>query len=126
MLNSKGLSTERQNYLTFFLKDRLCAVKLNVVLEVINVPKIYPLPLAAEGVLGLINHRGTIYPLLSLAKALGLEEEGIDASKRIALLQSPELKAAVLIGKPSGLRGSLPQDAQLIEVKKLTSIGKIR
>ena len=64
------------------------AVPTKQVLEVIPVVEARPVPRAAEWILGLINHRGKLAPLVDMARLLGHEPREPRMSSRILVVCS--------------------------------------
>ncbi len=63
-------------YLTFQLGEELYASKLTQAKEIIKPRKITDVPNTEEHILGVINLRGQIVPVLNLKKRLGLKSNG--------------------------------------------------
>lgn len=64
------------SYLLFLLSDRAFGVKLSGAKEIFPWRKPRPVPLAYSFVEGLIDYRGTVYPVFSLEQRLGLRRPG--------------------------------------------------
>jgi purine-binding chemotaxis protein CheW len=64
------------SYLIFLLSGRLCGVRLSGAIEILPWRKSRPVPLAYTYVEGLIDYRGTLYPVFNLAQRLGMSRSG--------------------------------------------------
>jgi purine-binding chemotaxis protein CheW len=63
-------------YLLFLLSGRLCGVRLSGAIEILPWRKSRPVPRAYSYVEGLIDYRGTLYPVFNLAQRLGMSRPG--------------------------------------------------
>lgn len=64
------------SYLLYLLSGRLFGMKLLGAIEILPWRLARPVPLAYSYVEGLIDYRGTIYPVFNLARRLGLSRRG--------------------------------------------------
>jgi chemotaxis signal transduction protein len=64
------------NYLLFRIAERLFGVKLQGAIEILPWRRSRPVPLAYSYVEGILEDRGAIYPVISLAQLLGLSRPG--------------------------------------------------
>jgi purine-binding chemotaxis protein CheW len=64
------------SYLLFTLCDRLFGVRLSGALEILGWRPVRMVPLSYPFVEGLLEYRGTIYPVYNLARRLGIETPG--------------------------------------------------
>lgn len=62
---------EEQSYLIFRLHDLLCGIPTLSVKEIFQLPEITPIPEAPPDIIGILNLRGTILPVMHLARRLG-------------------------------------------------------
>jgi purine-binding chemotaxis protein CheW len=65
---------EKETYLTFLLGKELFAVSVNYVLEVLEQQTITTVPKAPEHILGIINFRGQILPVINTHFKFGLPQ----------------------------------------------------
>lgn len=71
--------------LTFTIRERLCAVALSPVREVVaNGSMITPVPMAPEWLRGVTNIRGTVLPVIDISSRLGLGP--CDSGRRSCLI----------------------------------------
>ncbi len=73
-------------YLTFHLASEEYGLKIRGIREIIGFMPITPLPRAPHGVLGVINLRGKVIPVMDLRSKFGLEQCEPDNRTCIAFL----------------------------------------
>jgi len=66
-------NVEEHQYLTFILSEEIFAIEVLKVKEIIGLRKITPIPSMPDYILGVINIRGNVLPIVSLAKRFNLE-----------------------------------------------------
>ena len=82
--SSKRGETSQRRYLAFIVAQRLYALPTELVFEVIRIPPRAHVPEAPKALLGLVNLRGAVLPLVSLRILLGLDEtEATETSRAI-------------------------------------------
>src|SRR6056297_2530131 len=73
---------EKEQYLTFKVGNEIYGLKLKQAKEIIKPPKVTNVPNTKEYILGVINLRGQVIPVINLKNKLGLKEDDIkDTSK---------------------------------------------
>jgi len=77
---------DRQAYLSFKLNEELFAVSTFKVLEVLEKQHITSVPKAPEYVLGIINFRGEVLPVIDARKKFHMPERAADAKFVIIVL----------------------------------------
>lgn len=75
-------------YLTFYIGDEILALDLLNIQEIIPYEEITHIPLMQDYILGVINLRGKIIPIVDLNKRLGLHLTMIQHSKRSIVIVS--------------------------------------
>lgn len=68
---------EKEQYLTFKVSSEIYGLKLKQAKEIIKPPKITNVPNTEEYILGVINLRGQVIPVINLKNKLGLKEDDI-------------------------------------------------
>lgn len=107
-----GHDPERARYLAFDLGDQHLAVPLDRVHSVLRPVPVTPVPFTPPTLLGAINIRSELVPLLDLERCLGLEGRPVDPSRRFLVLEHQGLLRAVVV---DGLRDVLragPEDLE--------------
>jgi len=98
---SKTISQELQGagkYLAFWLAKEEFAVPVGRVREIIPVQEITPVPQAPFYVLGVINLRGKVVPVMDLRLRLGVAREGADVRACIVVMQPDPSRGRSPIG----------------------------
>jgi len=75
-----------EQFVTFFVADRVFAVNIFDVKEVVRVEKVIPMPDAPGYVEGVVNLRGIILPVISLRKRLGLGQTDLSRAKLVVVM----------------------------------------
>jgi len=76
------------------------ALDVGFVREIIPLPETTPVPFVPDSVAGIINHRGTIYTLISFARLAGL---GADRPATVVLLRLPEMAVGLTVEQVEGI-----------------------
>jgi len=109
------------SYLLFLLSGRLFGMKLLGAIEILPWRLARPVPLSYSYVEGLIDYRGTIYPVFNLSQRLGLskrgpigftpdEKEGTEAGRSIILLEENKVPFGITVD--SVVKMSVLQDPE--------------
>ncbi len=79
--------SESVQVVVFRMEEELFAVSISDVWEIVRMQPITPVPGAPDFVEGVVNLRGQIIPVISLAKRLGLDPQPATSSTRIVVTQ---------------------------------------
>lgn len=71
---------------TFRVGDEQLAFRLDETAEIIRLPPLAQMPLGPASVMGLANLRGTVLPVLSLRRLLGLASAAVDEATRVIVM----------------------------------------
>lgn len=107
--------------LEFRLAQERYALEVRYVREVYPLKDLTPLPCTPPFVLGIVNLRGRILPVLDLKKFFDLPEQGLTDLHRIILVQGHELELGVLADAVMGVQ-SIPADSLQASLPTLTGI----
>lgn len=80
------MKKDAQAYLTFSLGDEKFAIPVDHVQEVVELEQVTKVPHAPDYMLGIINLRGRVLPLLDTKRKLGLAPTQITRKSRIMVL----------------------------------------
>jgi purine-binding chemotaxis protein CheW len=83
--------------LTFNLSEEWFALTLEEVKMVVRVGDITPVPGTSHYVLGVINHKSTIYPLLDIHELLHLEPQMPSRASRFVIINHDQHSFAILV-----------------------------
>jgi len=100
-------------HLGFCLGDELFAIDVYVVREIIERQRITRVPRTAHHVLGLINLRGKVIPVVDLRRKLGLPDNHDDDRARIIVVEVQGVRTGVLV---DGVTEVLDITAEEVEV----------
>ena len=107
--------------LEFGLAQERYALEIRYVREVYPLKDLTPLPCTPPFVLGIVNVRGRILPVLDLKKFFELPEQGLTDLHRIILLEGNGLELGLLADATVGVR-SIPADSLQASLPTLTGI----
>ena len=93
----------------FDFADELYGVDIDQVSSILLLLPIMPLPRAPGFVLGLVNLRGSLLPLIDLRIKFGLGVNVLTESSRIVVLESEDLRVGMIVDRVWTLL-RLPQD----------------
>ena len=88
-------------YLTFFLASEEYGVEILKVQEIIGRMPITPVPLTSKYILGVINLRGKIHPIMDLKVKFGMEQTEITDETCIIVIKTSSLMMGILVDKVS-------------------------
>ncbi len=72
-------------------------------LEVLVLRDLVPVPCASRGVLGVVNHRGRVLPVLDLRPALGLPDEGPLQEAQVLVVEAAGMVFGLLANAVAGV-----------------------
>lgn len=107
--------------LIFQLANETYAVETRYVREVYPLKDLTPLPCTPPFVLGIVNVRGRILPVLDLKKFFALPEKGLTDLHRIILVEGNGLQFGLLADVVGGAR-SIPTDSLQSSLPTLTGV----
>jgi len=100
--------------ITFMLAGENYGIESDYVREVFPLKDFTPLPGVASYILGVVNVRGQILPVVDLKKFFNLPEKGIGELNKIIILQDDQMKFGILT--------DIVQGTQTIDIKELKNI----
>ena len=107
--------------LEFRLVRESYALETRYVREVYALKNLTPLPCTPQFVLGIVNVRGRIVPVLDLKKFFDLPEQGLTDLHRIILVKGDDLELGLLADVIVGVR-TIPVDSLQPSLPTLTGI----
>jgi purine-binding chemotaxis protein CheW len=90
--------------LTFYLSDEWFALPLEKVKVVTRLLDVTPVPGASPYVLGVINHKSAIYPLVNAHQLLKIEPQPPTRSSRFVIIQHDKYTLALLVDNMGEVR----------------------
>jgi purine-binding chemotaxis protein CheW len=126
------------SYLIFLLSGRLFGALLSGAIEILPWRRSRPVPLSYSYVEGLIDYRGSVYPVFNLAQRLGMskpgpigftaeEKDGLGTNRSIILLEENGVPFGIIVDsvvKMAKLEDPtmVPEKSQEIETKYVKGI----
>ena len=107
--------------LEFRLANECYALETRYVREVYPLKNLTPLPCTPPFVLGIVNVRGRITPVIDIKKFFDLPEQGLTDLHRIILVRGNDLELGLLADVIVGVR-TLPVDSLQASLPTLTGI----
>ncbi len=101
-------SQETVQLLTFQLANVWYGLKIEGIREIIKISKITWVPGAASYVVGVINHRGMIIPIMDIRELLGLGKSEITQESRVIIVEVENV--------PTGLGALVDNIADMVVV----------
>ncbi len=89
---------------TFTLDNKSFAVPLETVIRVEQAVKITPVPGAPRHLMGIINHHGSIVPVLDLRYKLGLECRPVNINDQLLLVQCHNRSIVLTVDSVEGVK----------------------
>ena len=90
--------------LTFYLSDEWFALPLEKVKVVTRLLDVTPVPGASPYVLGVINHKSAIYPLVDVHRLLKIEAQPPTRSSRFVIIQHDKYTLGLLVDNMGEVR----------------------
>ncbi len=88
--------------LVFSLAGERYGVETTHVLEVISLRELTPVPCTPPVILGVVNHRGRILPVLDLRRLFGLSGQGIAEGGRIVAVEAGRMTCGIFADGVAG------------------------
>jgi purine-binding chemotaxis protein CheW len=88
--NNTSHAKEFEQFVVFELDSEEYAVPILMATEVVPTPAITPVPNAPDYILGLVNLRGKVLPVLDLEKKFQLQREAAAAHRHIMIAESEQ------------------------------------
>jgi purine-binding chemotaxis protein CheW len=85
--------------IAFEMDDELYGAYIGEVAEIIEMVPIMPLPNVPAFILGLVNLRGAIVPVIDLRIRFGLAHKGFDINSRIIILKAEQLIVGIVVDR---------------------------
>jgi len=90
-----------EQWVTLCIDNDVYGIGVGQVQEVLNVPKITPVPGAPDYVIGIVNLRGNIVTVLDARKRFGLMPKQYDQDSQIIILRIEEQAVGILVDSVS-------------------------
>jgi len=98
MSNIDNDTVESDQHLTFVLSEEEFAIPVITIREIIEYGHLTHVPMVPEFIQGVVNLRGNVVPVLSIAKKFGLDVKNVDKRTCIIILDAEIEGASVVMG----------------------------
>ncbi len=95
---SEVLTLEQTQYLSFYLDDEQYALDITQVREVLDVTKVTKVPKTPDYMLGVINLRGSVVPVIDMCLKFGLPKIDITRDSCIIIVEVKVEEDKVVLG----------------------------
>ncbi len=102
--------TSEERLITFRLNDELIGVNIQDVIKITRDIDITPVPKTKDYILGVMNLRGNIIPVVTLKKKFNLEEKGETKNPTIVVVETELGHIGVIVDKVEGAININPED----------------
>ncbi len=85
-------------YLTFRLAEEIYGIDVRSVREILELPRITRIPRLSSSLLGVMNVRGRVVPVVDLRVKLGMQQEPPTENSAVVIVERPGSAADTLIG----------------------------
>ena len=102
-LEARPTFAESVELVVFSLAGERYAVDTAHVQDVVPLPEITPLPCTPSFVLGVVNHRGRILPVLDFRRLFDLSGEGIPEGARLVAAEAGGMRFAIFADTVAGI-----------------------
>jgi len=101
--------------LVFSLDERLFALPLSNVVQVLRAVEVTPLPQAPAVICGVVNVRGEVIPVVNLRQRLGLPEKALALGDQLLVAQGRRRRLGLLVDGSVGVSECRAPDFMPIE-----------
>ncbi|NQV02450.1 MAG: chemotaxis protein CheW [Bacteroidia bacterium] len=84
------------NILSFRIDEQLLAIPIPVIERIVRAVEVTPLGKAPEIILGVIDYRGYIIPVMNLRKRLGFPDRILSSSDRLMIIKTSKRRLALV------------------------------
>lgn len=116
---------KKDQYLIFMLDKRRFAVTLSAVKRISLAVEIVPLPEGPDIVMGVVNVKGEILPVVDIRKRFGLPEKEIDIRDHFLITQTKTRKVVMVVDDVEGIE-SIKQNKQIEKNNILPEIKHVK
>lgn len=131
-VNTEENSEDLLQLVSFNIENEEYCVDILYVQEIIRMVEVTRVPNAAEYVVGVINLRGKVLPIIDLRKRIGLSEKEYDKYTRIVVIEIGTKIIGFIVDKVNevirinkNITEAPPSMVETIDSEFITSIGKL-
>jgi purine-binding chemotaxis protein CheW len=93
----KQVEEEKTQFLSFYLNDEWYGIELDQLKEIFPLSTITRLPGAPSQVIGLVNYRGQVFPVIDLKRVFGLTEKTPSDRCRLLVVEKADTSVCLLV-----------------------------
>ena len=105
-----GTESVHLQYLTVRLRDELYALRVEYLVELLPAPRITRVPSVPEHILGVMNFRGEILPVIDLKRFFSLPQSDPTADRIVVVVKHGEVRTGLLVDGVGDLVPLSPDD----------------
>lgn len=104
------LTIEHKPYLIFSLNSSLYGIKAQSVQEIFSLPELTPVPEASRCVIGVVNLRGDILPVMDINLLLGYQQLEYSITDSVIVLEKQGLRVGIIVNQVNEVHSISAQD----------------
>lgn len=120
---------QNEQIVVFKLQEYEFGIDINKILEILNYEPVRPVPEVPSYVEGIINVRGTIYPIFNLSKRLNIAMNEEKENSKFILLQVQENRVGFLVDSVSEIlsveQECVEEPPTMLDKKRINCIDKM-
>ena len=97
MIQGEDESSLKDRYLIFNIRDEYYAIEINYITEIVEMLPVTEVPSIPECIVGIINLRGTIIPIMDVRMRFGYETKEYDSRTCIVVLENGDISMGVIV-----------------------------
>lgn len=97
-LVANEVAGDGKKLLTFTVSGERYGIDINPIMEIIEYRRLNAVPMTPDYISGVLNLRGDVVPVISLARRLGLEPRPVDKRTSILIIQVPDGEFSIDLG----------------------------
>lgn len=109
-LFEQQVDTQHGRYLAFDLDEEVFGLEIQFVTEIIGMQTITKIPEVAEYIMGIINLRGKIIPVIDMRLKFGMKAVAYDARTCIIVIDTQDMIVGLIVDKVSEVLSIDDQD----------------
>jgi len=105
-------------YCTFGFENELYGIEIDQIQEIINLQKVFPVPRAPNYIMGVINLRGNIVPVIDIKPILKLPLWKQDINSRIVLINAENVIVGIVVDEIGDVVSLTGSKIEPLDIKK--------
>ena len=105
-------------YCTFRFENELYGIEIDQIQEIINLQKVFPVPRAPNYIMGVINLRGNIVPVIDIKPILKLPLWKQDINSRIVLINAENVIVGIVVDEIGDVVSLTGSKIEPLDIKK--------